>query len=104
MIIFIDLSQSLTLPYNIDVFCIFSYDIHHPLHSVDMEKIRPLHPRQTPPTLLYQNSTDSSGAVESEVEMETNTNELEKIVLDLAHSMRMNGVVCKFIKRTNRIK
>jgi len=70
-----------------------SYDIHHPLHSVDMEKIRPLHPGHTPPPHLYQNSTDSSEDLEPEVEMETNTNELEKIVLDLAHSMRMNGVV-----------
>ena len=53
-----------------------------------MEKVRPLH---------HHNSSDLAQDMEADFEMETNTNELEKIIMDLAHSIRMNGLVCKLL-------
>ena len=53
-----------------------------------MEKVRPLH---------HHNSSDLAQDMEADFEMETNTNELEKIIIDLAHSIRMNGLVCKLL-------
>ena len=64
-----------------------------------MEKIRPLHATHPQTTTLYHPTSGSSQDIEPELEMETNTNELEKVVSDLAHSIRMNGIVCKFQSR-----
>jgi len=61
-----------------------SVEIHHPLQFVDLEEMRTAH---TPITVQPPQYNNSNG-LDIQAEIETDTNQLEKMVDDLAHSIR----------------